>query len=296
MNEYSLRGEILHNEMLSNYTTWRVGGIAKRMYKPADLADLANFLKTLPKDESIIWLGLGSNSLIKDSGFSGTIILTQGALNNISITADGLVEVEAGVSCAQMARFCARNCLIGAEFWAGIPGTMGGALRMNAGCFNGETWEFVEEVKTINRSGVIKIRTKAEFEVSYRSVVGLAEDEWFVAASCRLQPGDKQQSLDTIKELLAHRANTQPTSEYNCGSVFRNPPNSYAAKLIDGCNLKGYKLGGAMVSEKHANFIINHNGTASAKNIEDLINEVQQKVYEKTAIKLIREIHIIGDK
>ncbi len=248
-------GQLLLQEPLADYTTWRVGGVAKALYKPEGIADLSVFLKQLPASEPLIWLGLGSNSLIRDLGFSGTIILTQGCLSETSLIGDDLIRVEAGVSCAKMARFSARNHLAGGEFWAGIPGTMGGALRMNAGCFNGETWQSVVEVETMTRTGEIRRRQPKEFNVSYRHVSGL-QDEWFIAATCRLTLGEKNKSLQLIKELLAHRAATQPTSEYNCGSVFRNPPNHYAAQLIESCGLKGMRLGGAIVSEKHANFII----------------------------------------
>ena len=290
------QGQLLFGEPLANYTTWRVGGLAKTLYKPAGIADLSIFLKQHPLDEPLIWLGLGSNSLIRDQGFTGTVILTQGCLHEMSLIGDDLVRVEAGVSCAKMARFCARSHLGGGEFWAGIPGTMGGALRMNAGCFNGETWQSVIEVETMTRDGEIRRRKPAEFNVSYRHVSGLLDDEWFIAATCRLSPGDKDKSLQLIKELLDHRAATQPTSEYNCGSVFRNPPENYAAKLIESCGLKGKRIGGAMVSEKHANFIINHQGMALADDIESLIQLVQHTVYEQTTIQLIREVHIIGDK
>ena len=288
-------GQLLLQESLADYTTWRVGGIAKALYKPAGIGDLAIFLKQLPREEPLLWLGLGSNSLIRGVGFSGTVILTQGCLNETSLIGDGLIRVEAGVSCAKMARFCARNYLAGGEFWAGIPGTMGGALRMNAGCFNGETWQSVVEVETMTRTGEIRRRKASDFDVSYRHVSGLG-DEWFIAATCRLTPGDKDKSLQLIKELLAHRAATQPTSEYNCGSVFRNPPNDYAAKLIESCELKGMRFGGAMVSEKHANFIINHQGLASSDDIESLIQYVKKTVHEQTATELVREVHIIGDE
>ena len=288
-------GQLLLKEPLADYTTWRVGGLAKALYKPAGIGDLSSFLKHLPAEESIIWLGLGSNSLIRSEGYSGTVILTQGCLNELNLVGDDLIRVEAGVSCAKMARFCARNNLVGGEFWAGIPGTMGGALRMNAGCFNGETWQSVVYVETMTRTGEIRRRLPHEFDVAYRHVSGL-NDEWFISATCKLTPGDKDQSLQIIKELLDRRAATQPTSEYNCGSVFRNPPNHYAAKLIESCGLKGHCIGGARVSEKHANFIINHQGTASSNDIESLIQFVQKTVHERTEIELIREIHIIGDK
>lgn len=289
-----LDGELLLNEPLADYTTWRVGGLAKTLYKPAGIDDLANFLRQLPADEPLIWLGLGSNSLIRDRGFNGTVVLTQGCLMGISKQGEESVRVEAGVSCATMARFCARNHLAGGEFWAGIPGTMGGALRMNAGCFGGETWQSVVEVETMSRDGVRRVRKPQEFDIAYRHVAGL-DDEWFIAATCRLQKGDKDTSLQLIKELLAHRATTQPTSEYNCGSVFRNPPGHFAARLIETCGLKGKQLGGAVVSNKHANFIINHQGNATAADIESLIALVHETVNEQTQIQLIREVHIIGD-
>lgn len=288
------QGTLLYNESLAAYTTWRVGGPAAKLYKPAHTADLALFLRKLPESEPLLWLGLGSNSLIKDSGFSGTVILTQGCLKEISLQEDQTIKVEAGVSCASMARFCARNNLSGGEFWAGIPGTMGGALRMNAGCHDGETWKYVTELQTITRNGDIKVRKPEEYEIAYRHVAG-PTDEWFISATFKLPVGDKETSLQVIKELLARRASTQPTNEYNCGSVFRNPPGNYAAQLIESCGFKGFSLGGAKVSEKHANFIINHQGSATASDIEALIHLVQTKVREQTTIELMREVHIIGD-
>ena len=293
MSNYN--GQLLKAEPLASYTTWRVGGVAKQLYKPSDLADLQIFLRTLPHDEPIIWIGLGSNCLIKDEGFSGTVILTQGCLKGIELLENNIVRVEAGISCASMARFCARQNLSGAEFWAGIPGTMGGALRMNAGCAGSETWEHVVEVETIDRAGNIQRKSPKDFQISYRSVLGLDENEWFTAAFCRFVPGNKEQALEKIKQLLEHRALTQPTNEYNCGSVFRNPPGNFAAKLIETCGLKGKQLGGAMVSTKHANFIIT-NGTALATDIESLISLVKSTVSEQTQIDLIPEVHIIGDQ
>lgn len=290
-----LRGKILHNEPLSNYTTWRVGGPAKCLYKPADLSDLQQFLKQLPREEPILWLGLGSNSLIKDSGFSGTVIITQNCLRRIEYLGKHTVIAEAGVSCASMARFCARNNLAQGEFWAGIPGTMGGALRMNAGCHGGETWDYISAVQTIDRHGKIRLRQAKEFNASYRKVEGLAQDEWFVSAQCKLSQGIKTEALDTIKKLLAQRSDTQPTSEYNCGSVFKNPKNDYAARLIETCGLKGYQIGGAQVSTKHANFIINHKGKASAVDIEQLIQHVHKTVLEQCLVNLVREVLIIGE-
>lgn len=289
-----LQGEVVLDACLSKYTTWRVGGRAKRLYKPFDVKDLSAFLKSLPADEPLLWLGLGSNVLIRDGGFEGTVIVTQACLNNKQTLEQEVVRVEAGVACAQMARYCARQGLAGAEFWAGIPGTMGGALKMNAGCYGHETWERVLSVETINRQGELILRKPDEFTINYRHVQGHS-DEWFVGATFLLKPGEKNQSLNQIKSLLAKRNASQPTGEFNCGSVFRNPPNDFAARLIESCGLKGYTIGGASVSEKHANFIINH-GQACAEDIESLIEFIAQTVRAKYNLVLKREVHIIGDK
>ncbi len=295
MNVATRQGQIFHQHSLAEHTTWRVGGLARTVYKPSDVADLVGFLQAHDPQEPLIWLGLGSNSLIKDQGVAGTVVITQGGLNELTRLDEVRVRVEAGVSCAKMARFCAKLGLTGGEFWAGIPGTMGGALRMNAGCFNGETWNHVESVETINRFGIIRRRAAEEFTISYRSVRGLDKDEWFLSANCRMTPGDTDTSLGLIKQLLQHRAQTQPTGEFNCGSVFRNPPNDYAARLIESCGLKGLTLGGAQVSQKHANFIINHEGKACAQDIESLIQLVHDTVEAKTGISMTREVHIIGE-
>lgn len=296
-NEFIDCGTILYNESLANYNTWRVGGPAKCLFKPFDIKGLQKFLQLLPIDEPILWLGLGSNSLISDEGFDGTVILTQGCLKNIELVENGPVRAEAGVSCAQLARFCSRNGMVNGEFWAGIPGTFGGALRMNAGCYQSETWEYVTAVETIDRFGEIRKRLPKEFNIQYRHVDGLKENqEWFLAGYCQLPKGDSEQSLQKIKELLAKRAASQPTGEYNCGSVFRNPPGDYAARLIESCGLKGKRIGGAQISLKHANFIINENADAKAKDICDLINLVKETVKNKYDINLIQEVHMIGEK
>lgn len=290
-------GTILYNEPLSDYNTWRVGGLAKQLFKPKNIEGLQRFLQYLPSTEPILWLGLGSNSLISDAGYQGTIILTQGCLKSLELVESNVVRVEAGVSCAQLARFCSRQGLIDGEFWAGIPGTMGGALRMNAGCYQSETWQYVIAVETIDKQGVIRKRYPKEFNIQYRHVEGLKDnEEWFLAAYCQLPSGNAEQSLQKIKELLAKRAATQPTGEYNCGSVFRNPPHDFAARLIESCGLKGTRIGGAQISTKHANFIINEDAHAKAQDICDLITLVRETVKQKYDINLVQEVHMIGDK
>ncbi|RDI44778.1 UDP-N-acetylmuramate dehydrogenase [Aquicella lusitana] len=286
------KGQLLKNEPLANYTSWRTGGPADYVYIPADLEDLSHFLQQLPDTVPLTWLGLGSNTLIRDKGVDGVVIITQGVLNKLTQVSPTEIRVEAGVASAQLARHTARMGAAGLEFMAGIPGTVGGALAMNAGCFGGETWQFVQAVETINRRGEIKKRPLTDFEVTYRHVAR-PSDEWFVAGYFGLVPGDKEKSLANIRTLLERRNNTQPTGTANCGSVFRNPPGNYAGRLIEECGLKGKSLGGARISEKHANFIINENRASSA-DIENLIAEVGAIVLEKTGVRLIAEVCIIG--
>jgi UDP-N-acetylmuramate dehydrogenase len=287
-----LQGKALQKEPLAKYTSWRVGGPADCIYIPADLTDLVTFLKEIPSDIPLEWLGLGSNTLIRDGGVDGVVIVTQGALNGISQPGPASVRVEAGVASAQIARHTARLGLIGLEFMAGIPGTVGGALAMNAGCYGAETWQHVSKVETIDRAGNINIRTPAEYEIAYRHVKGPAE-EWFVAAHFELQQGEKTHALENIRALLEKRNLAQPTSWPNGGSVFRNPPGDFAGRLIESCGLKGTTIGDARVSEKHANFIV-HEGAATAADIEALILHVADSVCEQLGVRLTREVCIIG--
>jgi UDP-N-acetylmuramate dehydrogenase len=288
-----LRGNLLINEPMSRHTSWRIGGTADRYYQPADVDDLSIFLQQLSEDEPVFWLGLGSNLLVRDGGIRGTVIATSGVVNELELIDENTVRVEAGVACAKVARFSARAGLTGAEFLAGIPGTMGGALAMNAGAFGGETWGIVKAVETMAKNGRRIKRTPDEYEISYRHVVGPA-DEWFVAAQLKLKAGDVEAGQARIKELLARRGATQPTQQPNAGSVFRNPENDFAARLIEACKLKGVCKGAACVSQKHANFIVNTGG-ARAVDVEELINHVVSTVAKQQGVQLKREVHIVGE-
>jgi UDP-N-acetylmuramate dehydrogenase len=287
------RGTLRHNIPLSRFTSWRVGGPAERLYRPADLEDLQYFLSGLPADESLVWLGLGSNLLIRDGGIRGTVIALHGGLIQRQRIADTVVRAEAGIPSTKMARFCAQQGLSGIEFMAGIPGTFGGALAMNAGAFGGETWDRVMAVETIDRGGVIRRRHAGEFRVSYRRVAGPGE-EWFVAGQLRLETSKPREAMVKIRSLLARRSELQPTGVASCGSVFRNPKGDYAARLIELAGLKGATIGGAKVSEKHANFIINM-GHARAADIETLIHYIQSQVKQTTGIRLIPEVRVVGE-
>ena len=292
-----LRGTLRENEPLAGHTTWRVGGPAQHFYQPADIDDLAAFLRQLAPAEPVFWLGLGSNLLVRDGGLRGTVIATSGVLNKLVQLDPYTVRAEAGVPCAKVARFAAQASLGGGEFLAGIPGTMGGALAMNAGAFGGETWELVAKVETLDRCGQRHLRTPQEYQIAYRSVTGLhsnAGQEWFVAAHLHFEPGDSGAGKARIRQLLERRNLTQPTNQPNAGSVFRNPPGNFAAHLIESAGLKGICIGGACVSEKHANFIIN-TGAATAADIEALIVKIIEAVELKHGVRLIPEVRIVGE-
>jgi len=291
--QMTYRGELRLNESLSGYTSWRVGGPADRLYKPADLQDLCDYLSRQPVEEPLTWIGLGSNLLVRDGGIRGTVIALQGQLNELQRLEGQRVRIEAGVSCAKAARFSAREGLVGLEFLAGIPGTVGGALAMNAGAFGGETWERIVAVETVDHQGVLHRRTPDEYNIAYRTVTG-PEAEWFVAAEFDLEQGDAEAALSQIKGLLEKRNASQPIGSPSCGSVFRNPEGDFAGRLIEAAGLKGYCIGGACVSEKHANFILNQE-EARAADIEALILHVQEQVLKQSGVRLNPEVRIIGE-
>lgn len=288
----NLQGRLLFNESLVNYTSWRIGGPAAVLYIPANVADLQVFIRQLPQNSQINFFGLGSNTLIRDGGLPGITIITRGALIGLTAIAEGLIRAEAGVACGQLARFSARLGWQGLEFMAGIPGTVGGALAMNAGCYGSETWQFVSQVETIDAQANLNLRPSSDFSIAYRHVE--PKDSWFVAGYFKLALGDKNISLAKITQLLQQRQQSQPVNLRTCGSVFRNPPNNYAARLIEQCGLKGHKRGNAVVSTKHANFIVN-TGQASAADVEYLIKEIQSVVNDQQQISLLTEVCIIGD-
>jgi UDP-N-acetylmuramate dehydrogenase len=299
--ETELRGQLKHDESMARHVSWRAGGKASHLYQPADIADLRMFLITRPTDEPIYFVGLGSNLLVRDGGLKGAVILTHWAMRKLQLESSGTeVYAEAGLPSPKVARFAALHGLTGAEFLAGIPGTVGGALAMNAGCYGRETWDIVQRVCTIDRRGVLRMRTAADYHVSYREVRRKAAltdegvEEWFLSATFRLVPGNGAASRERIRELLARRIATQPLGEPNAGSVFRNPRGDFAARLIEACGLKGHSVGGAVISTKHANFIVNRGG-ARAADIETLIERAQAAVREKFGIELEREVRIIGE-
>ena len=286
-------GEIRHDEPMSLHTSWRVGGAAETFFKPANLDDLSQFLQQLGRQVPIFWFGLGSNLLVRDGGIPGVVIATAGIFNDLERLEDQRVRVGVSVPCTQLARQCVRWGFGPSEFFAGIPGTLGGALAMNAGAHGSETWERVRSVRTIDREGVVNQRSPDVFDVGYRSVTG-PKDEWFVEATLGFDV-DTEASMETLKAMLARRKATQPLGLPSCGSVFRNPPGDHAARLIETAGLKGCSIGGAEVSDKHANFIINRRN-ASASDVESLIQHIQDTVRKEHGVDLIREVRIVGRK
>jgi UDP-N-acetylmuramate dehydrogenase len=282
---------IRFGEPLSRHTSWHVGGPADVFFTPESRADLIAFLKLLPPDVPLLWLGLGSNLLVRDGGVRGVVISTREALTVIERRGERGVYAEAGVPCAKLARSCARWDLGPAEFFSGIPGTVGGALAMNAGAFGGETWSQVTQVETIDRRGVVHERGAGEYAIAYRHIDAPAAEEWFLAAHFTFREGSSEEGT---RALLERRKQTQPIGEWSCGSVFTNPPGDHAARLIESAGLKGLRVGGAVVSSKHANFIVNE-GEASARDIETLIEQVRQEVERQHGRRLVPECRIVGE-
>lgn len=287
----SVRGKMCFEEPMATHTSWRCGGTAARFFEPADRQDLVNYLCDVGSETEILWLGLGSNMLVRDGGLRQTVIATSPGLTRLTWIDEQVVYAESGVTCAKLAREAAAHDRAGLEFLAGIPGTVGGALRMNAGALGGEIWSFVETVETIEPGGQIQTMAASAYMPGYRNVAG--ERLSFLGAWFRLpQPADGA-GRARIRQVIAERGETQPIGKYSCGSVFKNPPGDFAGRLIENSGFKGHRSGGAQVSVLHANFIIN-DGNATASDIEALIDEVIVGVEKATGVTLETEVHIVG--
>lgn len=294
-----LRGSLRVNEPMSRHTSWRVGGNADYFYTPSDKADLVQLLEQLPADMPMYWVGLGSNLLVRDGGVAGLVVKTTKGLSKLNFLPPERIEAEAGVSCAKIARVAVENGLSGAEFLAGVPGSFGGAMAMNAGAFGGETWDWLEQIECVNRHGQCKILQASEIATGYRRVE-LPESHWVLSGQLRLESAndtkskqDKQEGKQRIRSMLEKRNASQPVQSANAGSVFRNPQGDHAGRLLQEAGLKGVCVGDAVVSDTHANFIINR-GNANAEQIEQLIHLAQNKVRQQTGVELQPEVRIIG--
>jgi UDP-N-acetylmuramate dehydrogenase len=289
-----MNGRLLQNEPLARHTSWRVGGPADRYYEPADREDLSSFVRTLPAQEPILWVGLGSNLLVRDGGWRGTVIALHGALEKLERSGENEIHAEAGVHCARLAKFSVTEKLAGGGFFAGIPGTVGGALAMNAGAHGGETWNVAEAVEVMFHDGRCEWLPKSRFKYGYRHVEWPEGMVGFIAARFRFTPDADGTAEKDMKAWLARRKATQPVGKPSAGSTFRNPPGDHAARLIEACGLKGHRIGGAEVSKLHANFILTTDA-ATAADVEALIEHVQSVVKEKKGIVLETEVKIVGE-
>ncbi|MGR8918249.1 MAG: UDP-N-acetylmuramate dehydrogenase [Gammaproteobacteria bacterium] len=287
-----VRGSLRTREPMGRHSSWRCGGPAAVYFEPADRDDLLAFLADGAISPPVMWLGLGSNLLVRDGGLERTVIATAPGLTHYRWESDTVLYAECGVTCARLAREGARRDRAGLEFLAGIPGTLGGALAMNAGALGAEIWSFVRAVETVDAHGVVRRHESAAFEPRYRGVSG--PETWFLAAWLELPASAGGQGPERIRAALARRSATQPTGQATCGSVFKNPPGDYAGRLIEQCGLKGRRVGRAEVSPVHANFIVNE-GEASAADIETLIETVRREVAAQTGITLECEVLIVGE-
>lgn len=288
-----LRGTLRVREPMARHVSWRAGGIADRFYQPADAEDLAAFLARLPTDEPLLWLGLGSNLLVRDGGFRGTVIALNGVVDEIDDVVPDRLRVGCGVHCARLAKHCAERQMPEAVFFGGIPGTVGGALAMNAGAWGGETWRHVRRVDVLYRDGRRETLAATQFQTGYRHVRGPVSDLCFLAAEFEFAVDPARDASAEIRQMLAERRARQPVGQPSCGSVFRNPAGDHAARLIEAVGLKGYRIGDAVISEKHANFILNADA-AKADDIEALLRHAQQTVWEKLGVMLEPEVRIVG--
>lgn len=287
--------DVIYSDVsMKKYNSWRVGGLAEYYVEISSEAALQKIFSINKLKKPITVIGVGSNLLIRDGGIKGTVINLSRGLKNIFLD-HHLIFAECGISCSSLARFSAKNNKKNCAFLAGIPGSVGGALAMNAGCYGGEIWQFVSKVKIMNHEGDVHIKDKKSFEIGYRSVKK-KEDEIFIGAWFNFPSKENKDENEEkkIDDLLKLRRSNQPLNWPTAGSTFRNPEQNFAAKLIEEVGLKGFQIGDARISNKHANFIENV-GDATAKDIEQLIYHAQDKVEELKKIRLQLEVKIIGE-
>ena len=297
----AFQARVRYDEPMSAHCSWHAGGSAQAYFAPRDLDDLIGFLRALAPSVPVYWVGLGTNLLVRAGGLRGVVIGTPGAFTRIERRSQSRVYCEASVPCARIARCCANWELSQGEFFSGIPGSFGGALTMNAGAFGDETWRHVLTVETIDRGGERHRRPAADYRVGYRTVAlsvsagvsgAEAPAEWFLSAELQFDP--QMHDAGRLRELMQRRRETQPLGAWSCGSVFKNPAGDHAARLIDSAGLKGHSIGDAVVSEKHANFIINR-GAATAADLEALVLYVQSTVQRVHGVLLEPEVRIVGE-
>jgi UDP-N-acetylmuramate dehydrogenase len=286
-----LRGRMIPNQMLSGVTWFRVGGPAQILFTPADEEDLAYFLANLSPEIPVVTIGLGSNLLVRDGGVEGVVIRLARGFNEVSVEGN-LVKTGTAVPDVKVARAAADAALSGLAFYRGVPGAIGGALRMNAGAYGRETKDALIEVRAVDRKGNLHVLKNADFGYSYRHS-NAPKDFIFTQATYKGEPGDAKTIHDEMEQITERRESTQPIKSRTGGSTFKNPPNNKSWELIDAAGCRGLVVGDAQVSELHCNFLINR-GNATGADIENLGEEVRRRVKENSGIELEWEIVRLG--
>jgi UDP-N-acetylmuramate dehydrogenase len=289
----NLRGTLTPGQRLADLTWFRVGGPAEVLFRPADEADLAYFLKNLDPAVPVHVLGLGSNSLVRDGGFDGVVIRLARGFSDVAVEPGNRLRAGAAVPDVKVARAAAEAGITGLAFYRGIPGCIGGALRMNAGAHGAETKDCLVEARAVDRAGNVHVLSLAEMGLTYRHSA-VPADFIFTEALYQGIAGDPATIQAEMAEVAEYRETHQPTRERTGGSTFKNPPGESAWRLVDAAGLRGYRVGGACVSEKHCNFLINDRA-ATAEDIETLGETIRKRVRETSGITLEWEIKRIGE-
>lgn len=284
----------MENEPMSKHTSFKIGGNCKLMVYPNSTSQIQDIIKVC-QDNGILYiiLGRGSNLLVSDSGYDGVVICSN-KLNNINLISDTEIYCESGVNLIQLCNFALKKSLSGLEFACGIPGSVGGAIFMNAGAYGGEMRDIVQSVKYMDSIGNIYELESSELDFSYRHSFFEDKNYFILSATIKLHKSDQHSIRSLMNDLLKKRKTKQPLEFPSAGSTFKRPKEGYAAALIEQCGLKGKTIGGAQISKKHSGFIVNI-GNASCKDVNDLILETQKVVKQQTGIWLESEIKFIGD-
>ena len=293
-SNYGLKGKFFSNKSLKNISWFKVGGPAECLYIPSDQEDLSRFLKYTDKSEKINVFGRLSNVLIRDKGLTGLTILIPPSISEFNILKNNTIEVGSGMLDKDFSKIALENEIGGMEFLSGIPGNLGGAIAMNAGCYGKEIKDIFVEARVMNRDGKIISLKNDQMQFSYRNSI-IRDDQIIIAGVFRGKKKSKKSIIEEIKKVEFQKKNTQPSGVATGGSTFKNPKEVKAWELINSVGLSGFQLGGAMISPDHNNFFVN-TGNASASDIEDLGNLVIEKVKNKHGVILEWKIRIIGDR
>jgi len=289
-----ISGEISFNESLSKLSWFNLGGPAKILFRPKNLLELSIFLKEVKEVEKIKILGAGSNTLVRDGGFNGIIIKFGKSFSHISLFDPNTIIAGASILDKKVSSFALENSLSGFEFLSCIPGTIGGAVRMNSGCYGEEISKILVSLQVMDFKGNIRIIQSPDIKFRYRGS-DLDENLIFISATLRGKKGDMLNIKNKMNNFVNKKKITQPEKIKTCGSTFKNPKDVKAWKLIKDSGCAGMKIGDAQISQKHCNFFVNK-GNAKSKDLEELINQVKKKVSDKTGINLELELQIIGEK